>query len=217
MVEEGGNSPVQRWLDVGTGTGLIALMLAQRFGQAKIDALEPDPSACEDARENFAASPWTDRLHLIAQRLQEYVPDSEMCYDHIVTNPPYFVDALPAGDAARTQARHADSLPYEALLEGGSRLLKPEGFFWLILPAEESRRWIAQATGRGWWLYRRLEVYSTRRTALRRVLMQWGLRPPLQNGTILPPRIDSLLIHDETESGYSDAYRDLTRDFYLRF
>ena len=135
-----GDCPSERWLDVGTGTGVIALMLAQRFPQAEVDALEPDRAACEDARYNFAESPWGARLHLLPMRLQEYVTRATVRYDHIVSNPPYFVEALPSPDAARTQARHAGTLPYDALLDGAAVLLKETGTFSLILPPEESRR-----------------------------------------------------------------------------
>lgn len=202
-----------RWLDVGTGTGLIALMLAQRFPLAEIDALEPEPAACADAQDNFEASPWKERLHLIAGRLQEYAGQTSLRYDHVVTNPPYFVDALHSPDAARSQARHTVTLPYDELLEGVACVLKEEGTFSLILPPEESRRFRNEATARGWWLQRMTEVHSTGRSGVRRVLMQWGRHP--QNGTESGV-FDRLLIHGEG-GDYTPEYRALTRDFYLRF
>ena len=211
-----GDCPSERWLDVGTGTGVIALMLAQRFPQAEVDALEPDRAACEDARYNFAESPWGARLHLLPMRLQEYVTRATVRYDHIVSNPPYFVEALPSPDAARTQARHAGTLPYDALLDGAAVLLKETGTFSLILPPEESRRFRLQATARGWWLQRMTEVSSTVRSGVRRVLMQWG-RPTQTVPNVLPSlEVDQLLIHGEGGE-YTLAYRTLTRDFYLRF
>lgn len=212
--EEG--QPV-RWLDVGTGTGVVALMLAQRFEGAEIDALEPDKPSCEDARANFEASPWKDRLHLFPQRLQEYARQTQTRYDHIVTNPPYYVNALAPPDPSRCSARHAASLPYGDLLDGVKLLLKEEGLFSLILPAEEGRRFIGEATGRGWWLHRTTEVCPTLRSGVRRMLMQWGRRPQQADGAVCPVRTDRLLIHTGDGNDYSGEYRELTRDFYLRF
>lgn len=204
-----------RCLDIGTGTGVIALMLAQRFPQAEIDALEPEPAACEDARDNFEASPWNGRLHLIEGRLQEYVEQTPVRYDDVVTNPPYFVDALHSPDAARSQARHAVTLPYADLLEGVARVLKENGTFSLILPPEESRRFRNEATARGWWLQRMTEVHSTERSGVRRVLMQWERH--VQFGKVKTGcMVDRLLIHGEG-GDYTSEYRALTRDFYLRF
>ena len=208
--------PPWRWLDVGTGSGVIALMLAQRFPFSEIDALEPEPAACEDARDNFAASPWKDRLHLIAGRLQEYTEQTPVRYDHVVTNPPYFVDALHSPDAARSQARHAATLPYEELLKGVARVLKENGTFSLILPTDESRRFRNEATARGWWLQRMTEVHSTERSGVRRVLMQWGRHPRSGKEREESCVFDRLLIHDEG-GDYTPEYRTLTRDFYLRF
>lgn len=206
----------ERWLDVGTGTGVIALMLAQRFAESEIDALEPDVWACEDARTNFGASPWETRLHLIPDRLQDYVERTSLRYDYIVTNPPFFVDSLPSPDDARTRARHAATLPYDELLEGVRKLLKEEGAFSLILPPAESRLFSLEATARGWWLQRRTEVCSTPNSGIRRVLMQWGRLGQIPATEKGPMRCDRLTIHTR-ENTYSDEYRALTRDFYLRF
>ena len=130
---------VGRVLDIGSGTGVIALMVAQRTSNAQIDAVEPDSGSCEDALRNFAESPWADRLHLHGVTLQEYVScyAEKVQYDLIVSNPPYFVDSLKAPDPVRNAVRHAVSLPFEELLDGVKTLLAEHGRFAVILPVTE--------------------------------------------------------------------------------
>ncbi|MEM7130208.1 MAG: tRNA (adenosine(37)-N6)-methyltransferase TrmM [Chloroflexota bacterium] len=151
-------------LDVGTGTGLIALMMAQRLHQmyhnscslssdsiqsdfiqrAKIDAIEIDEEASIQADENVARSPWPDQVQVIHQSIQRYSLETparyDLRYDRIVSNPPYFVNSLPAPDPVRSLARHASSLPLEELCPAASRLLKPTGSFSVILPADQFSR-----------------------------------------------------------------------------
>ncbi len=201
-----------RLLDIGTGTGLIALMLSQRAPGAQIDALEPEVDACRDAAANFAASPWPERLHLYRTTLQEYAAGPRQKYDSIVSNPPYFVDSLQPPDPSRGRARHAERLSYADLLRGVQALLSPEGVFSLILPAEESLRFSAEADGYGLFLQRSLEICTTPRSGVVRLLMEWGFQPPEQP---LPP--ERLLIHPGGTPEYGAEYRALTRDFYLYF
>lgn len=101
--------------DIGTGCGIIALMLAQRAANAKVDAVEPDPGACADARCNFASSPWKDRIRLHALSFGVFCPAGR--YDLIVSNPPFFTEELKSPDAARAAARHAGALSFDALAE----------------------------------------------------------------------------------------------------
>ncbi len=122
-------------LDIGTGTGVIALMMAQRFPEAQVTALEIDPAAATQADENFKESPFAERLKLIPSSLQEFSTD--WSFDLIVSNPPYFPDHLKSSDPKRNLALHTDSLSFEALLHHASQLLSPSGQFWVILPPRQ--------------------------------------------------------------------------------
>lgn len=128
-----------RILDIGTGTGLVALMLAQRsLPDANIVALEIDEAAAGQAKENVARSPWKDRIEVVKQDFLFYQsPDK---FDVIVSNPPYFVDSLSCPDQQRSMARHNDSLTYEKLLKGVADLLKKEGTFTIVIPTDVADR-----------------------------------------------------------------------------
>ena len=122
-------------LDIGTGTGLIAIMAAQRSPEARITAIDIDADCITQARENVAASPWSDRIEVVHSSLQDFEP--AIRFERIISNPPYFVDSLRSPDAARSTARHTDTLPFAELSQGVSRLLSPTGRFALILPPPE--------------------------------------------------------------------------------
>ena len=122
-------------LDIGTGTGVIALMLAQRFPEAQVTALEIDPEAAAQAAENFKESSFAGRLQLIPTALQDFSADAS--FDLIVSNPPYFPDHLKSNDHKRNLALHTDSLSFEALVNHASHLLALSGQFWVILPPRQ--------------------------------------------------------------------------------
>jgi len=122
-------------LDVGTGTGVIALMLAQRFADAKIQAVEIDPQAAAQALDNFRSNTFLDRMQLWEGRFQDFEPNQN--YDLIVSNPPYFPDHLKSSDAQRNMALHTNELSFEDLLEKVNLLLKESGKFWIILPPRQ--------------------------------------------------------------------------------
>lgn len=130
-------------LDIGTGTGLIALMAAQRNAQARIDALEIEPAACREAAYNIRISPWAERIRLYPQALQAFFP--AIGYDCILCNPPFFVHSTPAPDNGRSLARHTGTLPHTELIVHAERLLTPHGKFQVILPVEEACQLIAYA------------------------------------------------------------------------
>ncbi len=197
-------------LDVGCGTGLIALMVAQRSRAGRIDAVDIDPQSVQEAAENFAASPWKERLRIRADSFQSYARTCGIRYDYIVSNPPYFVNSLKNPDRGRAVARHSDALPFAELVGGVCRLLASDGCFALILPGEESLRFEREAGWNGLYPCRRLKVYSTPESPLRRILTEFSRRPA-------DCETRSLVIGADGPRQYSEEYRQLTADFYLKF
>lgn len=196
-------------LDIGTGTGLIALMAAQRTEEwgAKVVGVEIDSSAVEDARANVAASGWQERVEIVATPIQEYSAEDK--FDHILSNPPYFVSSLLSPDAARTTARHTTSLSFDELATSASRLLSPEGALSLVLPFDAVADMTLAAARKGLFLVRRTDVSSKTGGKPLRSLLEYGFRP-------LPTTTDSLTIH-LPDGDYTSEYRELTKAFYLKF
>ena len=193
-------------LDVGTGCGVIALMVAQRNASAVIDAIDIDHDAIEEAALNFNASPWNDRLTAMEgdfNHLQVAVG-----YDLIVSNPPYFTNGvLPTGDA-RTQARHTASLTYRQLIEGASRLLTDDGALALISPTDAERVIIEAATFTSLPVRQMVRVIPVEGTAPKRTLWLLSRRDiPYHEGTL------TIAHHDGT---FTDEYIALTGAFYLK-
>lgn len=166
----GVRSTDRRILDIGTGTGLIAVMLAQRAAEAEITGVDIDDVT--EARENGDASPWGDRLHFVQQPIQQFRPAER--YDLIVSNPPFYVDALVCPDLGRTTARHTVHLSYEELLDAVVRLLSPGGRFAVVLPTPEAERF-RRLAARHLRLDRLTTVRTTPRRPVKRVLMEFSL------------------------------------------
>ena len=198
----------RRILDVGTGTGLIAVMAAQR-SSAQIDAVELDFDAACDAAYNVQRSPWSDRITVYGVDFVDfYQKQSIPRYDHIVSNPPYFVESLLPPDQKREKARHAGSLDYEVLFEGASRLLLPEGRLSLIVPADMEERLVFVAMLYGFYPVRFTYVSGIAGRAPKRLLSEWSRRRnPLET---------TLLSIERRGAGYTAEYVALTRDFYLK-
>lgn len=198
-----------RVLDIGTGTGLMAIMAAQRSAGAHVTAIDIDPDCVAQARGNAAASPWSDRIEVVECPLQRF--DAAEKFDAAISNPPYFTDSLLCPDSARSAARHTVTLAFDQLVAGVVRNLLPDGTFSLILPPDGMDRFRAAAHGR---LFprRRCEVWSTPASGVKRVMAEFGMRPA-------PDGIETetLVIGDNGPQSYSDEYRRLTRDFYLKF
>lgn len=195
-------------MDACTGTGIIALMVAQRNAEASIYALDIVPEAVAEARGNADHSPWGDRVRTICCDLKEYREDVR--FDHIVCNPPYFVDSLQAPDAARNLARHTVSLDFESLVAAAERLLKDGGRFSVILPTEGAAHFRRVAFSR-LWLRRVTDVVTTEGGSPKRTLMEF-----VRCAQPLMPRSDVLTIH-QRGGDYTEEYRHLTQDFYLMF
>lgn len=197
-----------RILDVGTGTGLIALMAAQR-STARIDAVELDFGAACDAAQNAGLSPWSDRITVYGGDYNSLYHDhTHPLYDHILSNPPYFVQSLLPPDQKRETARHTGSLDYEALFEGASVLLRPEGRVSLISPADLEEHLVFVAMLHGFYPARFTYVTGIEGRAPKRLLSEWDrTRRPLQT---------SSLAIERRGTGYTPDYVALTRDFYLK-
>ncbi|SFB48256.1 tRNA1(Val) (adenine(37)-N6)-methyltransferase [Algoriphagus aquimarinus] len=137
-------------LDIGTGTGVIALMLAQRFPEAKVQAVEIDSEAASQALENFRANTFSDRMQLWEGRFQDF--EAQLNYDLIVSNPPYFPDHLKSSDVQRNMALHTDELSFDDLLGKVIQLLKEDGQFWVILPPRQMQDFQTEAVKKGLFL-----------------------------------------------------------------
>lgn len=194
-----------RMLDIGTGSGVIALMLAQRSGPAaQIDAVELHERDCRQATENVKNSPWPGKVQVIHARIQDFQATP---YDLIVCNPPFFTQSLLPPDPRRAQVRHDSELNTPDLLQAVRRLLRPEGLFSLIVPAQGSAEFIQEATTAGFHLHRHTHFHTRKHKIAERSLLTLGLTP----GT---PLRDNLLLYEEGDQK-SAAYLGLTGDFYL--
>lgn len=200
--------PESRVLDIGTGTGLIALMIAQRTGLARVDGLEIDPSSARQARENFQQSPWRERILCIQASFQEYFSRNMDLYDLIICNPPFFTASTPAPTKEKQLARHDDSLGLEDLFSGSAALMKKTGMLSLILPVQKEPRALELVREHQLFCHRRTRVRPAPGKAIHRVLLEFSFLP----GKCLE---DELTIETGKRHHYSESYQKLTQDFYL--
>ena len=197
----------QQILDIGTGTGLIALMLAQK-SIASIDAIDIDRPSFEQATQNARISPWSDRVRVIHSSLQDFKPGYR--YDLIVSNPPYFIDSYAAPGEARNLARSASaSLSYDELLKGVVRLLSNTGRFSVILPHKEGQIFRDKAEQNGLFCNKLLNIKTGREKPYKRVMMEFSRREEELHET-------ELVLHFD-ERNFTDEYKSLTRDYYPAF
>ena len=197
----------KRILDVGTGSGLIALMLAQRFTEAAIDAIDIDEDAVKQATDNFMHSKWSNRLHCRQIAVQDLAFEHAQ-YDAIVSNPPYFIDSLKNPNKQRQTARHTDTLSYKELLNASKVLLQEDGSLSLILPAEAEDGILSLAAETGFFPTRLVHVYSKPGKPAKRILIELRKRNDL-------PCEESHFYIESDSSPRSDEYTALTKEFYL--
>ena len=197
-----------RWLlDAGCGSGILALMAAQKLSDAgvsdfKIDAVDIEAGAVADSAANFAASPWSAHLRARQVSLQDYADMAAPCsYDHIFSNPPYYDESPGSASAERDMARNTDTLGRTDLLFAASKMLAPDGRLSLILPFDQGKKMILEATCAGWSLRRQWFVKTKESALPKRLLLE--LSPDA--GSL---ETETLVIGDE-------RYRDLTSGFYL--
>ena len=196
-------------LDIGTGSGLIAIMAAQRHPTAKITAIDIDKDCVMQATKNAVASPWAERIEVIETPLQEYSPEEK--FDVIISNPPYFADSMHSPDKQRTTARHTASLSFKELTDGVLRLLADDGLFAVILPTAESELLLSASRGR-LFTWRRCEVWSTPESGARRIMLELKREPPKDLS-----QKEKIIIEQGGRHIYSEEYKALTADFYLNF
>ncbi len=194
-------------LDIGTGSGLIALMLAQRTSaDALIDAVEIEPGDALQAERNVASSPWADRIHIHASAIQDFNPMKQ--YDCIVSNPPFFINSYQPPDAGRTRVRHTNSLSYDDLITAAQRLMTTNGSFSVILPATEGKLFIEAAQASLLFCSRCLNFIPKNGKPVERILLEF--KRVNQETTL------DTLVHYNDNATWTEDYKALTKAFYLK-
>jgi tRNA1Val (adenine37-N6)-methyltransferase len=196
-------------LDIGTGTGIIALMLSQRSNAQQIDALEIDEDAYEQAVDNFENSPWSDRLFCFHAGLDEFIEEPEDEYDLIVSNPPFYTEDYKTENDQRDLARFADAMPFEDLVKAADLLLSENGILAVIIPYKEEDNFIALAKEYELYPTKITRVKGTPTTEIKRSLLAFSRN---ENTIILT---DELII-ETARHVYTPEYIKLTKDFYLK-
>jgi tRNA1Val (adenine37-N6)-methyltransferase len=202
------NNPISI-LDVGAGTGVIALMLAQRTNAEQIDALEIDEEAYEQSVDNFESSPWSNRLFCFHAGLDEFVEEPEDEYDLIVSNPPFYTDDYKSDNEQRDLARFADAMPFEDLIEAADLLLSENGIFAVIIPFKEEENFLTLAAAYELFPFKITRVKGTPTSETKRSLLAFTRKETID----LP--IDELII-ETARHIYTPEYIELTKDFYLK-
>ena len=195
----------KRILDIGTGSALCSLMMAQRFPDARIIGIEVDEDACEQAEQNVSQSPFRDRITIRHTSLQDFCNDGEP-FDSIICNPPFFEESLQCPDSQRNAARHTTSLPYSILISKCKQLLADEGTLTIILPTSAVGRIEEECALNSLFIVKQLHIKTTERKQPKRTLLYIRQHPELliTSSQIL------------TENGERSAwYADITKDFYL--
>lgn len=195
-------------LDIGAGTGILSLMLAQRSNAEQIDAIEIDGDAYEQCVENFEASPWDDKLFCFHAGLDEFVDEPEDEYDLIISNPPFYTDDYKSDNSSRDLARFEDALPFEELIEAAALLLSDNGIFSVIIPYKEEERFVDMCKELDLFPLKITRVKGTPTSEIKRSLLAFC-------------RIEQTALIDElvieiSRHNYTPEYIELTKDFYLK-
>lgn len=195
-------------LEIGSGCGIIALMLAQRCN-ADIDTIDIDSNSCNEARKNFGLSPWGKRIKVTNISFQDFCKNNKNQFDLIVSNPPYFSNSLKSSDIIKNLAKHNDSLGFKELVLGLSKLLLPEGKACIILPINEALKFKEEAFNQQLFCNHEVEIIPDTGKPIMRLLMQFA-----KTKTIT--KKEQLIILNENKN-YTNEFIDLTREFYLAF
>ncbi len=200
---------IKNVLDVGAGTGLISLMVAQRCN-TKVLGIEIEKNAAEEANENVKNSPWENRVAIKNISFQEFVTSSKEKFDLIISNPPFFTNSYKNKIANLAIARHNDLLPFSELIKSSKKLLAENGRLAVILPVIQAEEFIELAKPEGLYLTRLTKVKPKATKESNRFLMEFAKKQT-------PLKEDYLTIYNETSTDYTDMYKLLTCDFYLKF
>ncbi len=195
-------------LDIGAGTGILSLMLAQRSNAEQIDAIEIDEDAYEQCVENFEASPWGDKLFCFHAGLDEFVDEPEDEYDLIISNPPFYTDDFKSDNTSRDLARFEDALPFEELIEAAAILLSDNGIFSVIIPFKEEERFVSLCKELDLFPLKITRVKGTPTSEIKRSLLAFCRMEQT-------PLIDELVI-EISRHNYTSEYIELTKEFYLK-
>jgi len=201
-----------RILDIGTGTGVIAIMMAQKSqnSSALIEAIEINENAYLQALENVADCPWSNRIQVIKHDFRVFSLETCEKYDLIVSNPPFFTASLKNPEKGRTLARHNDDLPFVELIEGVVRLLSENGRFSVILPAADAESFISKCRIRGLDCSQKVSVFPNEDKPVKRVLLEFQFHVE----TFIE---SSIIIETNVRHQYTEQYKALTSEFYLYF
>lgn len=203
----------KRVLDIGCGTGLLCLMMAQRNESAEIVGIDIDKDAVRGATQNVEASKWSDRITIVGKSLQDFIATVPSTFDKIITNPPYFEDSLKAPKASRTLARHTDSLPFTELASSVSTLLSDDGSLSIILPTDAHDKFEKIAEQYGLYLRKKTLVYPKPGAEAKRTVGEF-VKCGMQNAEC---EINELTIETDVRHQYTEDYIKLTKEFYLKF
>jgi len=195
-------------LDIGAGTGVLALMMAQRSFAELIDSIEIDDNAYEQCVENFEQSPWSDRLFCYHASLEEFVAEIEEQYDLIISNPPFYNDTFKSENEQRDLARFTDAMPFRHLIESVSKLLSEDGLFSVVIPFSEEKDFIVLASKEHLFPSRILHVKGSPTSEIKRSLIEFSFQE-------MEAEVSELII-ETARHHYTEAYVNLTKYFYLK-
>ncbi len=195
-------------LDIGAGTGVIALQMAQRSHAELIDAIEIEENAYEQCVENFENSPWNDRLFCYHASLEEFTEEIVDTYDLIISNPPFYNEDFTSAEAKRNTARFTEALPFNELIKNAAKLLSVKGIFCLIIPHKNQREVLQLAEEVGLYLQKITLVQGNENASVKRNLLQFGFTEVTL--------VETHLIIEKERHEYTQEYQDLVKAFYLK-
>ncbi|ALI98149.1 tRNA1(Val) (adenine(37)-N6)-methyltransferase [Rufibacter tibetensis] len=199
----------KRILDIGAGTGLLSLMVAQRAPEALIEAVEIDTAASEQAQENIAASPWANRIRLFPMSLQEFAQYQPAPYDIIISNPPFFQASLKSLDSAKNQAKHTETLSFTEIISFAQHFLSPDGKLHILLPTHEAKVFENEALQKGFFTNSILWLETTPQGKLLRAIHTYS--------RYAVSTTESTLAVREKDQTYTKAFQELLKEYYLIF